>query len=160
MGQLIDSFGDRFLSLDRRSRALIEVTPEDKLFWKPRDLAKTMAMFSCGEYILRSAAMVEKTFGGITTRLWDDPFEWTLPEALSTSANVLAYLAEVEETRAAGFGFFKSDEDLTRRIPSPEKLRTLFDILLETVAHAEHFQGRAFALFQVFSDKKLPRLDG
>ena len=41
-------------------------------------------MFSCGEYILRSAAAVEQTFGGITTRLWDDPFEWTLPEALST----------------------------------------------------------------------------
>jgi|SRR6185369_4354213 hypothetical protein len=103
--------------------------------------------------------MVEKTFGGITTRLWDDPFEWTLPEALSTTENVLGYLSEVEATRIAGFGFFKSDEDLSRRIPAPEVLRTLFDILLETLARAEHFQGRAFAVFQMLSDEKLPRID-
>src|SRR5258708_9220594 len=103
MGQLIDSFGRRFLSIGGRSRALIELTPEDKLLWKPREPELSMAMFSCGEFILRSAAMVEKTFGGITTRLWDDPFEWTLQEALSTPADILAYLAEVEETRAAGF---------------------------------------------------------
>ena len=158
MGELIDSFARRFVSLNERSRALINKTPEEKLFWKPRELSQTMAMFSCGEYILRSAAMVEKTFGGITTRLWDDPFEWTLPEALSTPTDVLEYLAEVEETRNAGFAFFKSDEDLTRRIPSPEKLRSIFEILLETIAQAEHYQGRAFAVFQMFSDEKLPRL--
>lgn len=103
--------------------------------------------------------MIEKTFGGITARLWDDPFEWTLPEALSTTSSVLDYLSEVEATRLTGFGFFDSDADLMRQIPSPEKLRTLFDILLETLAHAEHFQGRAFAIFQLFSDEKLPPID-
>ena len=101
--------------------------------------------------------MVEKTFGGITTRLWDDPFEWTLPEQLSTSALILEYLDEVEETRKKGFKFFNSDEDLRREMPAPEKLKSIFGILLGTIARAEHFQGRAFAVFGMFSDEKLPR---
>lgn len=158
MGQMIDSFARRFISLDDRSRALIEKTPTEKLFWRPRELSQTLAMFSCGEYILRSAAMVEKTFGGITTRLWDDPFEWTLPEALSTPADVLAYLTEVEETRSCGFAFFKSDGDLAREIPAPEKLASIFEVLLDALAQAEHYQGRAFAIFQMFSNEKLPRI--
>jgi hypothetical protein len=158
MGELIESFDRRFTDIHRRSGALIELTPQNKLFWKPRELPRSMTMFSCGEYILRSAAMVEKTFGGITTRLWDDPFEWTLPEELSTTDAVLGYLAEVEETTIKGFAFFESDDDLFRKIPAPEELRSIFGILLETVAQAEHFQGRAFAVFQMFSDEKLPRL--
>lgn len=115
-------------------------------------------MFSCGEFILRSAGAVEQTFGGITTRLWDDPFEWTLPEELSTADLMANYLAEVEETRRRGFALFNSDEDLQREMPAPEKLKTIFEILLETVSRAEHFQGRAFAIFQMFSDEKLPPL--
>lgn len=117
-----------------------------------------MAMFSFGEYILRSAGAVEQTFGGITTRLWDDPFEWTLPEELSTPTAVTEYLDEVERTRLTGFGFFTSDGDLRKQIPAPEKLRSIFDLLLETLARAEHYQGRAFAVFQMLSDEKLPRV--
>jgi hypothetical protein len=117
-----------------------------------------MTMFSCGEYVLRSAGMVEKTFGGITTRLWDDPFEWTLPEELATKEAVLDYLSEVEATRVRGFSFFRSDDNLLRKIPAPANLRSIFDILLETIAQAEHYQGRALAIFQMFSDEKLPRL--
>ena len=101
--------------------------------------------------------MVEKTFGGITTRLWDDPFEWTLPEKLADKLSIIQYLDEVEATRLGGFTFFNSDEDLKRQMPAPEKLRVIFEILLETLAQAEHYQGRAFALFQMLSDEKLPR---
>ena len=155
MKQLIEAFDQRFLALEQRSRALIEKTPGDLLFQKPRDVPRS----SCGEYVLRSAGVVEKTFGGITTRLWDDPFEWTLPEAFAGPLDVLAYLSETEDTRRAGFAYLKSDEDLTREIPSPEKLRSLFEILLETLARAEHLQGRAFAVFQILSDDKLPRFD-
>jgi len=115
-------------------------------------------MFSCGEYVLRSAGAVEQTFGGIMTRLWDDPFEWTLPEELSTTSLMTEYLSEVEQKRLMGFRLFKSDEDLQREMPAPEKLKTIFGILLETVARAEHFQGRAFAVFQMLSDEKLPRI--
>ena len=115
-------------------------------------------MFSAGEYILRSAAAVEQTCGGITTRLWDDPFEWTLPEKLSTRERVIEYLNEVEDTRRSAFRFFTSDSDLSKQIPAPEKLRSIFDLVLETLARSEHYQGRALAIFQMLSDKKLPRL--
>ncbi|MCY7377505.1 MAG: hypothetical protein LH472_16225 [Pyrinomonadaceae bacterium] len=153
----IKIFNARFADLHRRSVELIRLVPDEKLFWKPRDLGRTMAMFSVGEFVLRSAGKVEQTFGGITTRLWDDPFEWTLPEKLATGDLISEYLAEVEATRLNGFNLLKSDEDLRREIPAPAKMKTIFEILLETIARAEHFQGRAFAVFQMFSDDKPPK---
>jgi len=158
MNALLESFDHRFRLLHERSCQLLTLIDPADIFRKPREFKRSMAMFSCGEYLLRSAGAVEQTFGGITTRLWDDPFEWTLPEKLSTPAAVLEYLDEVERTRLAGFGFFTSDDDLQKQIPAPEKLRPLFDLLLETLAKAEHYQGRAFAVFQMLSDVKLPRL--
>jgi len=158
MKVILNAIERGFLSLDTRSRDLLSRVREDQLFLKPRETQNSMAAFSCGEYVLRSAAMVEKTFGGITSRLWDDPFEWTLPEKLTTKQTIAHYLDEVEETRSRGFGFFTSDADLGREIPAPEKLRPLIDILLGTLARAEHFQGRAFAVFQMISDEKLPRI--
>lgn len=154
---MIASFDKAFRGLDVLSRELLLKCEEVKLFRKPRQIENSMAMFSCAEYVLRSAAMVEKTFGGITTRLWDDPFEWTLPEKLSDKAAIRQYLDEVECTRVKGFEFFTSDDDLKRRMPAPEKLMSVHEILLETIAKAEHYQGRAFAVFQMLSDEKLPR---
>ncbi|MFM9905364.1 MAG: hypothetical protein ACKVQJ_12440 [Pyrinomonadaceae bacterium] len=158
MDPLLSAFDRRFEAIDILSRELLSRLTEVTLYQKPRAIQHAMAPFSCGEYILRSAAMVEKTFGGITTRLWDDPFEWTLPEKMSGKNSIEEYLNEVEATRQKGFAFFVSDDDLKREIPSPEKLRPIFDILLETVGSAEHFQGRAFAIFQMISDDPLPRL--
>ncbi|MGI8641432.1 MAG: hypothetical protein ACR2MG_15980 [Pyrinomonadaceae bacterium] len=156
MNNLIKSFERQFLLLHLRSCEFIKKIPNDKLFWKPRKIRFSFVQFSCGEYILRSAGAVEQTFGGITSRLWDDPFEWTLPEELSTTGKILEYLAEVEAARQNGFAFFTSDEDLKKQMPAPEKLKSIFEILLATVARAEHFQGRAFAVFQMFSDERLP----
>ncbi len=158
MKSQIEIFDWQFSLLHSRSNELLKLISDDELFRRPRDLNKTYQMFSCGEYILRSAGKIEQTFGGITTRLWDDPFEWTLPEELSTAALITEYLAEVEQTRAKGFTLFESDADLRREIPAPDKLKTIFEILIETVARAEHFQGRAFAIFQMLSDEKLPRV--
>src|SRR5687767_6789854 len=134
MGPMTAIFARRLNDLHRRSVALVISLPEDRLFTKPREFELSMTMFSCGEYILRSAATVEQTCGGITTRLWDDPFEWTLPEKLSTPALVTEYLGEVEETRENTFNFFTSDDDLMKEIPAPEIQRPIFDLLLETVA--------------------------
>ena len=158
MKTLISAFDLRFAAIDARSRDLLLSVPNNLLYQRPRETRSEMAPFSCGEYILRSAAMVEKTFGGITTRLWDDPFEWTLPEKLVNTDLILAYLDEVETTRVRGFGFFTSDDDLRKEIPAPETLRPLTDILLETIDLASHFQGRAFALFQLLTDEKLPQM--
>ncbi len=158
MKKLIETFENQFLQIHRRSVELIKLAPNDKLYWQPRLTDALFPVNSCGEYTLRSAAAIEQTFGGIMTRLWDDPFEWTLPEQLSTGDLILEYLGEVEETRKKGFAFFNSDEDLRREMPAPQKLRSIFGVLLETIARAEHFQGRAFAVFLMFSDEKLPRV--
>jgi hypothetical protein len=158
MKSQVEVFDHQFSLLHSHSNELLNLIPDGKLFWKPRKLNQTYQMFSCGEYLLRSAGKIEQTFGGITTRLWDDPFEWTLPEELSTVALMREYLAEVERTRLKGFALFKSDEDFRRELPAPEKLRTIFEILIETLARSEHFQGRAFAVFQMLSDEKLPRV--
>ena len=158
MKQLLETLDAQFLKLHRRAVDFVVLVPTEKLYWQPRESEALFPVNSCGEYILRSAAAVEQTFGGITTRLWDDPFEWTLPEALSTNELILNYLSEVEETRLRGFAFFASDDDLRREMPAPERLRSIFQILLETIARAEHFQGRAFAVFRSFSDEKLPRI--
>src|SRR5438874_2331398 len=95
MDTILSAFDREFLVLDARSRDLLAEISDSELFEKPRELRNSMAMFSCGEYLLRSAAMVEKSFGGIMTRLWDDPFEWTLPEKLSDRKRILFYLDEV-----------------------------------------------------------------
>lgn len=158
MRKILSSLDRCFIRIDGRSREVISNLSKDTLYQKPRESRHQLAPFSCGEYILRSAAMVERSFGGITTRLWDDPFEWTLPEKLSDKTSVIGYLDEVEATRKIGFAYFASDEDLRREIPAPVTLRPIIEILLETVGLAEHFQGRAFAIFQMLSDDPLPRL--
>jgi hypothetical protein len=157
MNTQLEVFSNHFTKLHDRSVAFVRSLTDTQLFEKPRPTERSMAMFSCGEYILRSAAAVEQTFGGITTRLWDDPFEWTLPEKLSTTDLVIDYLGEVDATTQHAFGFFTSDDDLMKQIPAPEQLRSIFDLLIETLTRADHYQGRAFAVFQMLSDAKLPR---
>ncbi len=158
MRSMITAIETSFLKLDRLSRELLAKLEPDEIFLRPRHLENTMAMFSCGEYILRSAAMVEKNLGGITTRLWDDPFEWTLPETLNNCEGILGYLDDVESIRKKGFSYFTADADLLRQIPAPDKLSTIIDILLVALTQASHFQGRAYAIFQVISDQKIPRV--
>jgi len=153
MDVVLSALDREFVSLDALSRELLQKLTNQQLFFKPSE----RPMFSCGEYLIRSAAVVEKTFDGITTRLWDDPFEWTLPEKLADRASILQYFDEVEITRRKGFDYFTSDEELLREMPAPEQLRRIIEILLETLTHAAHFQGRAFAVFQFISDERLPR---
>jgi hypothetical protein len=157
MGNALAALDAQFAALHRRSVDLIRSIPDTLIFQKPRRIEQSMAMFSVGEYCIRSAAIVEQACGGITTRLWDDPFEWTLPEQLATGSRILEYLAEVEIKRKDAFKFLTSDEDLPKRIPAPEELRTILEVLLEALVRAGHFQGRAFAIAQVISDNKIPR---
>jgi hypothetical protein len=160
MTKLLSSLDAQFAALHERSSALVRVVPAGKLYWLPR-VAKAGAqpVYSCGEHILRSAASVEQTFGGVTANLWDDPFEWTLPETLTTPALVAGYLSEVEATRARGFALIERDADLSKQIAVPSgEMQTLFALLSETLVRAAHHQGRAFAMFRLFSDERLPVL--
>ncbi|MDQ3684197.1 MAG: hypothetical protein M3430_01160 [Acidobacteriota bacterium] len=154
---ILRSLEEQFAQLHRRSITLVRSTPAEKLYWQPRQASGVSPLYSCGEHILRGAAVVEQTFGGITANLWDDPFEWTLPESLSTPELVARYLDEVEATRQHGFAFFKTDADLLKEIAVPSgAMRTLFQLLAETLVRAAHHQGQAFAIFRLFSDAHLP----
>lgn len=157
MKSLITKLDKQFKVIHENSCSVIRTVPQEKLFWYPRDPAELFSALSFGEYILRSAGAVEQTFGGITCNLWDDPFEWTLPETLSTNDKIIEYMNEVEETRTRGFALFKSDDVLKKEIPNASgKLTSLFALLIETLVRASHFQGRAFAVVKMFQDVRLP----
>lgn len=158
--QTVRSLDAEFRQLHERSVAFVRIVPVDKLYWQPRATGAGLSpAYSCGEYLLRSAASVEQTFGGITVNLWDDPFEWTLPESLPTASHVENYLSEVEETRLRAFNLFRGDADILKEIATPSgEPRTLLSLVLETLVRAAHFQGRAFATFRIFSQTHLPRL--
>jgi len=157
MGKLLSTLDGQFAKLDARSCVLVRIVPAEKLYWQPREAAGMFPVYSCGEYILRSGAAVEQTFGGITANLWDDPFEWTLPETLPTPERVEEYLSEVEDTRRRGFALFRSDQDLLKEIAAPSgEMRSLFEMISETLVRAAHHEGRAFATFRMFSDEQLP----
>jgi hypothetical protein len=159
MSTLLDTFNASFDTVSRRTRAILDLTSDEQLYQRPRELPQTFAMFTVGEYVLRSAASVEQTFGGITTRLWDDPFEWTLPEKLYSVALIKEYLDEVDKTRRDGFAFLKNDESLSKAIPAPATIKPISQVLIETLTRSEHYLGRGYAVFQMLSDAKLPRIE-
>lgn len=159
MDKITAILDEKFARLHSRSQALLQVIPADKLYWQPRQSSGAFPIYSCGEHLLRSAAAIEQTFGGVTANLWDDPFEWTLPETLNTPARVQEYLDETEETRQRGFAFLRGDEDLSKEIAAPSgEMKTIISLLLETFERAAHHQGRAFATFRLFSDARLPHI--
>jgi len=150
---MIESFDQEFARLHARSCKLIETTSAELLY---RDLSarkSDAAPHSVGEYVLRSAGAVEQTCGGLTSNLWDDPFEWTLPEMLSSPERVIEYLAEVEQTRQHAFGCFAGDSDLLKKIACPSgERRPLIDLLLDTFVRAVGYQGRAIAIRAALSN--------
>lgn len=135
MNALITWFDQEFKRLEGEWRDLIE-TLEDETLYSPTQQQLSPA----AEQIVRSARIVEQTFGGITANLWDDPFEWTLPETLSTSQKLLAYLGEVENARRRGFALFQSDEDLLKTIMTPAGSTQVMSLLLDTLVRARHHQ--------------------
>src|SRR5215216_1701800 len=99
-----------------------------------------------GEYILRSAAVIEQTCGGLTANLWDDPFEWTLPETLSTADRIVEYLSEVDVARQHAFASIVDDGALIKYIAVPSgEPRLLVSLLVETLVTASDYGGRAVA---------------
>jgi hypothetical protein len=148
MAKLIADLDRQFSQLHQESRELIRAISPELLYYRPAASSSSPAQ-SCGEQILRSAAAVEQTFGGITTNLWDDPFEWTLPETLSTPEKVSDYLNEVEATRKRGFELFQSDDDLFKEIMAPAGATHLQPLLLDTLVRARHYLGSAKATFDL-----------
>lgn len=149
MDKFIQGLDRQFAQLHRDSHKLIAAVSPGMLYEQPAGKSNSLALHSGGELVLRSAAIVEQTFGGITTNLWDDPFEWTLPESLATPEKVAVYLDEVEATRQHGFQHFKSDADLLLEIMAPSGHTQLLPLLLDTLMRAAHHQGRARSTFEI-----------
>src|SRR6267143_3486723 len=149
MDKFIAGLDRQFAQLHSDSHKLIEAISPELLYYQPPGTSNLSPAHSCGEQVLRSAAVVEQTFGGLTTNLWDDPFEWTLPETLSTPEKVSDYLREVEATRKRGFELFQSDDDLAREIMAPAGATQLQPLLLDTLVRARHYLGSAKATFDL-----------
>ena len=150
MDGVIDILDRQFAQLYDGWQKVIQELNSQTLYRKVHPEARSL---SGGEHIVRSARIVEQTFGGITANLWDDPFEWTLPETLTTPESVLDYLREVEATRRRGFELIKTEEDLTRDIMTASGARQLLSLLLDTLVRAGHhlLSGRE-ALKQLSSE--------
>ena len=135
--QIVESLDRAFARLHAGSCDTVQHTTSEQLY-EPRGEA-----LSIGESVLRSAAAIEQAFGGITANLWDDPFEWTLPEHLTTPAKVIEHLGEVEALRLRAFDSFTDDACLTKQIATPaEQTQSLIDLLLETLQRAAAYQGQ------------------
>jgi len=155
---IIAAFENEFAQLHLRYCSLIRATPESDIY---HSLGQSdgRSLPSVGESVLRGVAAVEQTFGGITANLWDDPFEWTLPEILSTAARIVEYLEEVESTRRLAFASFLRDEDLLKEIMLPsEETRALVDLLVLTLVKAAESYGRAAAARSLLSETMTPEV--
>ena len=157
MRALIGSIEKEFDALEDRLCSLIEHTFDEMLFWKPVPDEKTLIELSIGGCVIRSAAMIEQVFLGITRRLWDDPFEWTLRESLPNREYLRGYINEVKKVTKEAFAHLKT-EDLPKRIYLPDgNPTTIGKLLLRTILHAVHHRGQLYAYVHLFSEEKLPR---
>ena len=107
---------------------------------------KDLALSVPPENLVRSAAVIEQMCGGLTANLWDDPFEWTLPETLSNADRVVEYLDEVDLARQRTFDSI-DDAALSTYIAVPSgESRQLIGVLLKTLVKASEYRGRAMLL--------------
>ena len=135
---IVNHLDREFAELINSLKELVRSVPSDLLYRNPP--------ISVGENILRSAAVIEQTFGGLTANLWDDPFEWTLPETLSNTDRIIEYLAEVDLAREQAFNSILDDSALRKYISVPSgEPRLLVSLLLETLVTAADYRGRAVA---------------
>jgi hypothetical protein len=145
--EIVDQLDREFAALIQSLKDLVRSIPSS-LFYR------TPPAVSVGVHIIRSAAVVEQTCGGLTANLWDDPFEWTLPETLSNADLIAEYLAEVDLMRQRLFASILDDSVLSKCISGPSgESRMLVSFLLETLVSAGDYRGRALAVSKILSDE-------
>jgi len=154
--KIVESLDREFARLYLHSCEVTENTPDEILYLVATPTGMR-SLPSVGESLLRCAAAVEQTFGGITSNLWDDPFEWTLPEYLSTPAKVIEHLVEVETTRKRAFSSFDDDACLLKQVATPSgETRPLLELLLGTLVRAAQYQGQAVVTLKSLSGISTP----
>lgn len=148
--EIVQHLDREFGSLIKSLKDLASSVPINLLYRNPPAI-------SIGECILRSAAAIEQTCGGLTSNLWDDPFEWTLPETLSNSDLIVDYLSEVDRLRQLAFSSITGDNALSKYISAPAGERQLVNVLLETLVEASDYRGRAVATIKILSSEGAAR---
>jgi hypothetical protein len=148
--EIVQHLDREFGSLIKSLKDLASSVPINLLYRNPPAI-------SIGECILRSAAAIEQTCGGLTSNLWDDPFEWTLPETLSNSDLIVDYLSEVDRLRQLAFNSIAGDNALSKYISAPAGERQLVNVLLETLVEASDYRGRAVATIKILSSEGAAR---
>ena len=109
-----------------------------------KDLARSVPPDFPYQHILRSAAVIEQMCGGLTANLWDDPFEWTLPETLATPDLIVEHLSEVDALRERFFASLDGDDALRKYVAVPSgEPRSLIELLTETLVRASDFHKKA-----------------
>ena len=144
----VESLDNQFAEIHQTSSGFIANLSDELLYARA---AEASPHDTCGEQILRCSAVIEQSFGGLTANLWDDPFEWTLPETLDTQGKMLEYLNEVEDLRNRAFLAFKDDADLSKEIMTPTGVKQILPFLLDTLRRARHHQQRAFKVFEALT---------
>lgn len=153
---LIETIDSQYERLHENLIQILDVIPEDKLYWKPFDSPNFVRVYSCGELLSHMGGSIEYTFNGITSNFWEEPFEWITREALLTRDHIAEYLEEIAKLRRRAFDGLK-DEDLGKLIYFPDLTKsTIAELLISTLTHATHHRGQVYAYVHLFSDERLP----
>jgi hypothetical protein len=158
--EIVEILEQEFASLLEGLTLFVESVPPDLLyrnFQAPGSQGPRMLAPSVGEQVLKSAAVLEQTFGGLTANLWDDPFEWTLQETLSNADRIIEYIGEVDATRQRAFACFADDAALLKYVSVPSgKPCTLLSLLLDCLVRASSHKGQAITTLKILSATELP----
>ena len=158
--EIVEILEQEFARLLEGLTLFVESVPPDLLYRRsqaPDSQGSRMPAPTVGEQVLRSAAVLEQTFGGLTANLWDDPFEWTLQETLSNADRIIEYVGEVDATRRQAFACFDDDAALLKYVSVPSgKPCTLLSLLLDCLVRASGHQGQAITTLKILSATGLP----
>ena len=152
--RLIEKLERECVDLLSRLTQLVESVPVQSLYKQ----STGSAVGSVGENVVRSAAALEQAFGGLTTNLWDDPHEWTLPETLSTSHLIVEYFTEVDRARTRTFASLVDDSALQKYIAMPSGDQgTIEALLVNAIESAQNFEDRAAETYKMLFADRAPR---
>lgn len=141
---------DQILAQLDAAYSLLDHVPESALYAALRPEKKQLEPPMVGVCLLRSASAIEQVMGGLTRRLWDDPYEWTLPEALPTRHDVRSYISEIKGQVETGFTVLSSDDDLTKLIPAPQELMPVGEVLFTALRRSASSYGKALCLLELW----------
>ncbi len=153
-----EDFRREFEVIHSNLEEVLEMVPQERVYWKPFEHETFLKVFSIGELIIHIAQIQEYLFNGLSANYWDHPHEWSTREALPDALKIAQYLKEVAETRRKVFEWLK-DEDLDKIVHLPDRTpHTIGSLLLKALTHMSHHRGQVYAYVHLFSSARLPAI--